>query len=172
RRKFIMLRQLAIYFRGRLVRAAELALDEAQHRHAFERGAPLAAADDRLDRRRRAGRRLGAVSLLARDAALLEELQHDVDVRPRAGKLLHEVFQHRAHEAVLFGGYRVDGDIAEENRIGAHAQIMLDLAKDNLLARPAMLEDALKPRMLAHGRLVGVAPKLADEFIGGHKIKM
>ena len=63
---------------------AKLVLDKAQQRQPFEGGSPLTTADDHLDRRHRARRRLGSIGLIPRDAGFIQHLQHDVDVGPLA----------------------------------------------------------------------------------------
>jgi hypothetical protein len=59
----------------------------------------------------------------------------------------------------------VDGDVAEEDRIRPHAQIVLDLAEDDLLAGPLVLDDAAEPWVLEHRHLSGDCPELVDQCI-------
>ena len=135
---------------GGAVGTAMHRLDVREQRDAFERGAILTARADHLDRGERSRRGVGAVGLLARDAGFLEELQHDVDVRPLAAELLHEVLHDHVHEVVVPLAGDVGDDVAKEDRVGTHAQVVLDLPEDDLLARPAMLDDPFEPRVVRH----------------------
>ncbi len=115
------------------------------------------------------GRRLGIVGFFPRDAAFFKELEHDVHVRALPAQFFHEIFENRLHEGVIFRRDGVNRHVAEENRIGAHAQIMLHLTLNDLLARPAMLDDSVEPRVLLHRHLRGVTPKLIYKFVGFHE---
>ncbi len=95
-------------------------LDECQERDALERAAVLAARADHLDRSERARRGVSAIGVLARDAGVREELQHDVDVRLLAAELLHEVLHHHVHQRVVPLARDVGDDVAEEDGVGAH----------------------------------------------------
>src|SRR5207237_8466295 len=105
---------------------------------------------DHLDRGERARRWIGLVGLIPRDARFVEHLQHDVDVRLLPAELLHEVLHHDVHERVVPLARDVRDDVAEEDRIRANAKVMLDLANDDLLARPTVLHDSLEPRVIGH----------------------
>src|SRR5207247_1983642 len=59
-------------------------------------------------------------------------------------------------------------DVAEEDRIRANAQVMLDLAEDDLLPTPAMLHDPLEPRVIRHEELARYPPELVDESLVCH----
>src|SRR5574341_497507 len=85
-----------------------------------------------------------------------------------ATELLHEVFQHRLHYRIFLGSDGIDCHIAEENRIGAYTQIVLHLAEYDLLLGPAVLDDAIEPRVLLHRYFGCVTPKLLDEIISVH----
>src|SRR4030095_7476803 len=148
---------------------AELAFNEGQHRYAFQCRPALATADNHFDGRQGSWCGLGAVRFFAGNAAFFEKLQHDIHVVSFAAQLLHEVFQDSLHQLVVFIANRVDGHVAEENRIGSDTQVMLHLAENDLLPAPAMLQDALKPGMLAHRYLAGVAPQLFYECVGSHR---
>src|SRR5207247_6930971 len=63
----------------------------------------------------------------------------------------------------------VGDDVAEEDRVGADTQVMLDLAEDDLLAGPPMIDDAFEPGMVRHPQSAGDLPQLRDERVGrGH----
>src|SRR5258708_23007127 len=95
-------------------------------------------------------------------------LEHHVDVGALAAELLHEVLHDDRHEVVVLLGRDVRDDVAEEARVLAHPQGVLHLAEDDLLARAAMFDDALEPRVLAHLEVPRVAPELLDELLGIH----
>src|SRR5262249_18005072 len=147
---------------------AELAFNKRQHRYAFQCRPALATADNHFDGGQRSRSRLGAVRFFTRNAALFEKLQHDIHVSSFSAQLFHEVLQNRLHQLVVLIVYRVDGHIAKKDRIGSDAQIMLHFAENDLLAAPAMLQDALKPGMLAHRYFACVAPELFYECIRSH----
>src|SRR5437867_1564111 len=88
-----------------------------------------------------------AVSVVVR---LVEHLQHDVDVRLLSAELLHEVLHDDVHERIVPLARDVRDDVAEEDRIRADAKVVLDLTKDDLLARPTMLDDSLEPGVIRH----------------------
>ena len=134
-REAVVLRQFTIDFFGDLPRASELAFDEGEHGHSFQRRTSLAAADNHLNRRQGSRRRLGIVRFLPRDAAFFEKLQHDIHVRAFTAELFHEIFQNSVHHRILFGGDSVDRHIAKEDRIGPDPQIVLDFTENNLLLR-------------------------------------
>ena len=163
--------QLAVDLFGYFTRAAKLAFDEGEHGDAFESRAALATPDDHFDRCERAGRWLGVVRLFPRDAAFFEELQHDVHVRALSAQFFHEIFENRLHERVVFRRDGVDRHVAKENRVGAHAQVMLHLALNDLLTRPTMLDDAVEPRVLLHRHFRGVSPKLISKLIERHQVR-
>src|SRR5207249_4866570 len=164
-RKAVMPGEFAEDARGRPVGTAVHRLDKGEERDALERAAVLAARTDHLDRGERPRRGVGAVRLLPRDAGVREELQHDVDVRLLAAELLHEVLHHDVHERVVPFARDVRNDVAEEDGVRPHPQVVLDLTEDDLLARPAMLDDALEPRMVRHEESVRDVPQLRDERV-------
>src|SRR5437773_474758 len=82
-----------------------------------------------------------------------------------AAELLHEVLHHDVHERVVPFARDVRNDVAEEDGVRPHPQVVLDLTEDDLLARPAMLDDALEPRMVRHEESVRDVPQLRDERV-------
>jgi hypothetical protein len=86
-------------------------------------------------------------------------------VRALAAELLHEVVEDHLHERVLLFLHRVDGDVSEEDRVGTYSQVVLDFAQDDLLAAPAVFDDAAEPGMLHHRDLSSDPPELVDERI-------
>jgi hypothetical protein len=75
-----------------------------------------------------------------------------------AAKLFHEIFQHRIHDAVIFGTHGVDGHVTEKDRVGANPQVMLDFTENDLLTRPTVLDNAVEPGMFPHGNFGGKTP--------------
>src|SRR5262249_16262394 len=139
-------------------------------RNALERRSPLATADDHLNRRESSRRRLGAIRLLPRDPAFFEKLKRDIHVRSWPGELFHEILHHPFPHFIILILYPLHPPLPEKNRIRSNAQIMLNLAQNNLLARPAMLQNPLKPGMLPHRDFTSIAPELFDKCIGVHEL--
>src|SRR5262249_31177776 len=126
----------------------------------------LAAAVDHLDGGHRAWSRLSTVSLLPRDPAFLQELQHDVHMGPWRRQLLHEITQDRIHQLIPPCGHGVYHDVTPVDGVRTHPQIVLNFAQDELLRRPAVMNDAVEPGMLLHGYFLSVAPQFLDELVG------
>src|SRR5262245_7163207 len=92
-------------------------------------------------------------------------------MRALPAQLLHKIFENRLHERVIFCGHGVDRHVAKENRVGAHAQIMLHFALNYLFARPAVLDDAVEPGVLFHGDFGGITPEFLYEFVELHDLR-
>ena len=168
-REAVIADQLGVDQRRGAIGPAVLAFDEREHRDALEGRAPLAVAEDHLDGRERAGRRLRMIGVVPGHAALLQELVHDVHVALLAGQLLHVVLEDRlgqAGQALLRG---VGSDVAEVDRVLPNAEEVLDLSQDDLLARPAVVGDALEPRMLTHRERERVLPQISDKLVNVHR---
>ncbi len=46
---------------------------------------------------------------------------------------------------------------------------MLDLTEDDLVARPAVVDDAPEPRVVRHEETIRDLPELGDEGVGGFR---
>ena len=82
-----------------------------------------------------------------------------------AAQLLHEVVEDNIHQPILLFLDRIDGDVAKEDGVVAHPKVVLNFAQNDLLGRPAVLDDALEPGVLDHRDLVGNAPQVGDEGV-------
>src|SRR6266849_5965768 len=127
----------------------------------------LAAPVDHFDGSHSTRRRLSTVSLLPRNPAFLQELEHDVHMGPWRRELLHEITQDHLHQLIPPCGHGVYHDVTPVDGVGAHSQIVLNFAQDELLWRPAVVDDAVEPGMLLHGHFMSVAPQFLYELIGG-----
>src|SRR5712692_269500 len=131
----------------------------------------LAAPVDHLDGSHSTRSRLSTVSLLPRDPAFLQELEHDVHMGPWRRELLHEITQDHLHQLIPPCGHGVYHDVTPVDGVGAHSQIVLNFAQDELLCRPAVVDDAVEPGMLLHGHFMSVAPQFLYELIGGLQLR-